>query len=165
MRGLRAGVQAEAAGGDHDVFQEHAVVEPTALLHVAVDREHEAYRGAKERVVARPLAIAGRTVAAWSLRLDDTAPIPRRAAARDTASAMWSGSIRTPASPGSPDANASLIACATRASAAPVSTCTFQGWMLLPLGARAAIVSSETITSGATGSGRNPRTLRREVIA
>ena len=51
-RGLRAGVEAEAARGDHHALQEHAEVEPAALAHDAVDREHQADRRAEELVVA-----------------------------------------------------------------------------------------------------------------
>jgi multicomponent Na+:H+ antiporter subunit D len=49
---LRAGVQPARARRHHHVLQEHAVVQPAALLHDAVDGEDQAHRRAEEVVVA-----------------------------------------------------------------------------------------------------------------
>src|SRR5882724_5860964 len=57
-RGLRAGVQAEAARRHHDALQEHAVVEPRAELEAAIDGEHHADRGAEELVVGGAVGAA-----------------------------------------------------------------------------------------------------------
>ena len=46
-----------AARRDHHVLQEHAEVEPAALAHDPVDREHEADRRAEELVVAPVLRV------------------------------------------------------------------------------------------------------------
>ena len=50
--GLRAGVHPVATRADHDVLEEHAVVEPAALPQHAVDREDQADRRTEERIVA-----------------------------------------------------------------------------------------------------------------
>ena len=47
---------------DHHAFEEHAVVEPAALAHDAVDREHEADRRTEELVVAPMLGVHPRLV-------------------------------------------------------------------------------------------------------
>jgi hypothetical protein len=54
---LRAGVQPQAPRGDHDVLQEHAVVEPTADLQPSVDGEDHADGGVEEAEVAGVLAL------------------------------------------------------------------------------------------------------------
>ena len=51
-RHLRAGVEAASARGDHDVLQEHPVVEPAADLENAVDGEDQAHRRIEKQVVA-----------------------------------------------------------------------------------------------------------------
>ena len=51
-RRLRAGVQPVAACRHHHALQEHAVVEPAALPHDAVDGEDQADRRVEEAVVA-----------------------------------------------------------------------------------------------------------------
>src|SRR5450755_4140209 len=56
-RRLRAGVEALAARRDHDALQEHAEIEPAALAHDAVDREHQADRRPEELVVAPMLRV------------------------------------------------------------------------------------------------------------
>ena len=61
-RRLRAGVEAAAARRDHDALQEHAEVEPAALAHDPVDREHQADRRAEELVVAPVLRVHARLV-------------------------------------------------------------------------------------------------------
>ena len=47
-RRLGAGVQAARPRRDHDVLQEHAVVEPAALGEAAVDGEHQPHRRPEE---------------------------------------------------------------------------------------------------------------------
>jgi hypothetical protein len=61
-RGLRAGVEPARTCRDHDALEEHAVVEPAALAHHAVDREHQADRRAEELVVAAVLCVHARLV-------------------------------------------------------------------------------------------------------
>src|SRR5436309_1397708 len=55
--GLRAGVESAPARRDHHVLEEHAEVEPAALPHDPVDREHEADRRVEELVVAPVLRV------------------------------------------------------------------------------------------------------------
>src|SRR5690606_10005563 len=63
QRRLRARIQTAAARHDHDVLQEHAVVEPAALVQVVVDGKQQHARRAKEFVVAPVLAGRGFAVA------------------------------------------------------------------------------------------------------
>src|SRR3569623_406429 len=51
--------------------------------------------------------------------------------------------------------------CSRRRRTSPATTCTFQGWMLVPEGARAAAVKSSATSSKGTGSGLKARTERR----
>jgi hypothetical protein len=52
-----------------------------------------------------------------------------------------------------------------RVLAAPVRTCTSQGWMLVPDALRAATDSSSRTVASGTSVGRNARTERRDVRA
>ena len=53
----------------------------------------------------------------------------------------------------------------SRVLAAPVSTCTCQGWVLVPEGARDATFSRSSTTAWGTGSGRKARMERRVLRA
>ena len=55
---LRAGIEAPAARRDHDVLDEHAVVEPAAPLEDAVDGEHQTDRRVEEAVIAPMLMVS-----------------------------------------------------------------------------------------------------------
>ena len=57
------------------------------------------------------------------------------------------------------------MASLRRWRAAPVSTCTFHGWVLVPEGARAATSRISRIVASGTGVGRKARIERRDVIA
>ncbi len=54
QRGLGAGGQAVVEGGEHHVLDEHAEVEPRALVEVAVDEKEQPHRRAEEAVVVVP---------------------------------------------------------------------------------------------------------------
>src|SRR5665213_520179 len=60
---------------------------------------------------------------------------------------------------------ASRISRVKRARTSPAMTRTFQGWMLLPLGARLASASRSSTVARATGVGRKARTDLRVAIA
>ena len=55
--GLRAGVQAPAARGNHQRLQKHAVVDQRAPAQDAVDGEHQAHRRVKKTVIALVLRV------------------------------------------------------------------------------------------------------------
>ncbi|MNR19248.1 hypothetical protein D3C85_1360280 [compost metagenome] len=57
-RGLGAGVQALAAGGQQDVLDEHAQVHEAAGVEAAVEADQQADRGVEELVVAQVLLFA-----------------------------------------------------------------------------------------------------------
>ena len=57
------------------------------------------------------------------------------------------------------------MAAESRAFASPVSTWTFQGWVLVPDGARLATARMASTSSRGTGVGRKARMLRLEVMA
>ncbi len=58
-----------------------------------------------------------------------------------------------------------MMASPRRWRAAPVSTWTFHGWMLVPDGARAATSRIARIVASGIGVGRKARIERRDVIA
>jgi hypothetical protein len=66
----------------------------------------------------------------------------------------WSGSSK-----------AAITRRLSSALASPASTCTFQGWMLVPEGARLATARISSTVARGTGVGRKARTERRVVMA
>jgi hypothetical protein len=57
------------------------------------------------------------------------------------------------------------MALESRSFGPPVSTCTFQGWVLVPDGARLATARMASISVRGTGAGKKARMLRLEVMA
>jgi hypothetical protein len=155
--GLRAGVQAARARGHHDVLQEHAVVQPAALLHDAVDGEDQAHRGVEEGVVAAVLRVHARLVGLADAQQAVQVPA-HLAAAVDVGAAPLHGVVGVLLGVrGTLDGVVVGGAQRWRASASracPVSTCTFQGWVLVPEGARAATARMSSTVSRGTGVGR-----------
>ena len=165
-RRLRAGLEAEGARGDHDVLQEHAVVEPRALLQVAVDGEDQPDRRVEEQEVAPRAGRASCPCPRGRCRACRRGPSRRRAGGRGRARAISPDSSCIPRS-------ADLAAVVARRRArvrissrtAPSSTHTFQGCMLEPDGARPAMSRMRSISSRGTGLGRKARMQRRPVMA
>ena len=126
---------------DHDVLQEHAVVEPAALLHDAVDGEDQPDRRVEEVVVAAVLRVHARLVGladaeqAVQVPADLAAPVDvgRRPLRRVVGVLL---AVRARARRGRRRRRGSPRD--RRCFAAPVSTCTFHGCVLVPEGARAA---------------------------
>ena len=157
-----------AARRDHDALQEHAVVEPAALLHHAVDREDQADRGVEEGVVAAVLRVHARLVGLADAQqpvqvpADLAAPVDvgrgplRRVVGVLLAVLRALGGVVE----GGLDRRATA-----RCLAAPVSTCTFHGCVLVPEGAREATRRISSIVSRGTGVGRKARIEWREVMA
>ena len=167
-RRLRAGVQAAAARRHHHALQEHAVVQPAALAQAAVDGEHQAHRRIEEVVVAAVLAVHAGLVGLVDAEQRRTGPSRPCAAARRRARPIRSGSRRTPPGAARSATGSSWTArifADSAAFASPVSTVTFQGWVLVPDGAREATRRMSSTTSRGTGVGRKARTERRVAMA
>ena len=157
-----------AARSDHDVLQEHAVVEPAALPHDAVDGEDQADRRIEEDVVAAVLRVHARLVGlvdaeqAVQVPADLAPPVDVRATPLGRVVGVLLA-VRSRARPGRRRRRGS---CADScACASPVSTWTFHGCVFVPDGARDATARISSIVSRGTGVGRKARIERREVIA
>ena len=163
--GLRAGFQSFAAGRQHDRLNEHAHVEPAALFHVAIDREDQADGRVEERIVAPVLGVHARlVVAADAEHLVE--PEAAGAAAREIGFAPADGIVVVFSTGGRAGVvQGWSVREPSAVLASPVSTRTFQGWMLEPEGARPAMVRIFSIVVRGTSLGRNSRMLRRPVMA